>query len=96
MSEQPQPQRMQQMMPEEDGGWHRVDAGEHVGAAVDALIEYWMAEQEKINDEYGDGVHCEVHEGSVHDGYGWKALPWQPGDPVIDLEPEAQRKLLRK
>jgi hypothetical protein len=69
---------------------------EHLGAAVDALIEYWMAEQEKINDEYGDGVHCEVHEGSVRDGYDWKALQWQPGDPVIDPEAEAQRKLLCK
>jgi hypothetical protein len=48
------------------------------------------------NDEYGDGVHCEVHEGSVRDGYGWKAIPWQPGDPVIDPEAETQRKLLRK
>jgi hypothetical protein len=55
-----------------------------------------VAQQEKINDEYGDGMHCEVHEGSLRDGYGWKALPWQPGDPVIDPEAEAQRKLLRK
>ena len=30
MSEQPQPQRMQQTMPEEDGGWHRVNAGPHL------------------------------------------------------------------
>jgi hypothetical protein len=30
MSEQPQPQRMQQTMPEEGGGWHRVDAGPHL------------------------------------------------------------------
>jgi hypothetical protein len=30
MSEQPQPQRMQQTMPEEDGGWHRVNAGLHL------------------------------------------------------------------
>jgi hypothetical protein len=69
---------------------------QHLGAAVDALIEYWVAEQEKINDECGGGVHCEVHEGSVRDGYDWKALPWQPGDPVIDAEAEAQRKLMRK
>jgi hypothetical protein len=27
MSEQPQPQRMRQTMPEDGGGWHRVDAG---------------------------------------------------------------------
>ena len=32
---------------------------EHLGA-VDALIEYWVAEQEKINDEYGDGTACIV------------------------------------
>ncbi len=30
MSEQPQPQRMQQTMPEDDGGWHRVDAGPYL------------------------------------------------------------------
>jgi hypothetical protein len=32
MSEQrePQPQRMQQTMPEDGGGWHRVDAGPHL------------------------------------------------------------------
>jgi hypothetical protein len=30
MSEQPQPQRMQQTMAEEGGGWHRVDAGPHL------------------------------------------------------------------
>ena len=30
MSEQPQPRRMQQTMPEEDGGWHRVNAGPHL------------------------------------------------------------------
>jgi hypothetical protein len=30
MSEQPQPQRMQQTMPEEGGGWHRVNAGPHL------------------------------------------------------------------
>ncbi len=30
MSEQPQPQRMQQTMPEDGGGWHRVDAGPYL------------------------------------------------------------------
>ena len=30
MSEQPQPQQMQQRMPEEGGGWHRIDAGSHL------------------------------------------------------------------
>ena len=30
MSEQPQPQPMQQTMPEEGGGWHQVDAGPHL------------------------------------------------------------------
>jgi hypothetical protein len=32
MSEQrePQPQRMQQTMPEDGGGWHRIDAGPHL------------------------------------------------------------------
>jgi len=30
MSEQPQPQQMQQRMPEEGGGWHRIDAGPHL------------------------------------------------------------------
>ena len=30
MSEQPQPQRMQQTMPEKGGGWHRVNAGPHL------------------------------------------------------------------
>jgi hypothetical protein len=30
MSEQPQPQRMQQTMPEDGDGWHRVDAGPHL------------------------------------------------------------------
>jgi hypothetical protein len=64
---------------------------EHLGAAVDALIEYWAAEQEKVDDEYGVGVHCEVHAGSVRDGNDWKPLTWQPGDPVID--PEAERKV---
>src|SRR6201996_2588202 len=30
MSEQPQPQRMQQTMPENSGGWHQVNAGPHL------------------------------------------------------------------
>src|SRR6516162_10359422 len=30
MSEQPQPQRMQQTMPEDGGGWHNVNAGPHL------------------------------------------------------------------
>ena len=30
MSEQPQPQRMAQTMPEDGGGWHRVSAGPHL------------------------------------------------------------------
>src|ERR1700745_1095020 len=30
MSEQPQPQRMQQTMPEDSGGWHQVNAGPHL------------------------------------------------------------------
>jgi hypothetical protein len=30
MSEHPQPQRMPQTMPEDGGGWHRVDAGPHL------------------------------------------------------------------
>src|ERR1700745_3212218 len=30
MSEQPQPQRMQQTMPEDGGGWHQVNAGPHL------------------------------------------------------------------
>ncbi len=30
MSEQPQPQRMQQTMPEDGGGWHQVDAGPYL------------------------------------------------------------------
>jgi len=30
MSEQPQPQLMQQTMPEDDGGWHQIDAGPHL------------------------------------------------------------------
>jgi hypothetical protein len=67
-------------------------SSEHLGAAVKALIEYWASEQEKVNDEYGGGAHCEVYEGSVRDSNDWKALPWQPGDPVIDPEAEAQRK----
>ena len=30
MSEQPQPQRLQQTMPEDGGGWHHIDAGPHL------------------------------------------------------------------
>ncbi|TMJ67629.1 MAG: hypothetical protein E6G83_07150 [Alphaproteobacteria bacterium] len=30
MPEQPQPQRVQQSMPEEENGWHRIDAGPHL------------------------------------------------------------------
>src|SRR5262244_875690 len=30
MSEEPQPQRMQQTMPEDGDGWHRVNAGPHL------------------------------------------------------------------
>ena len=30
MSEQPQPQRIQQTMPEDGGGWHHVNAGPHL------------------------------------------------------------------
>ena len=30
MLEQPQPQRIRQAMPEDGGGWHRVDAGPHL------------------------------------------------------------------
>ena len=30
MSEEPQPQRMQQTMPENGGGWHQVEAGPHL------------------------------------------------------------------
>jgi len=30
MSKQPQPQRMQQTMPEDGGGWHRINAGPHL------------------------------------------------------------------
>src|SRR6267378_956981 len=30
MSEQPQPQRMQQAMPEDGDGWHQVNAGPHL------------------------------------------------------------------
>ena len=30
MSEQPQPQRMQQTMPEDGSGWHRINAGPHL------------------------------------------------------------------
>jgi len=30
MSEQPQPQRMQQTMPEDGDGWHQVNAGPHL------------------------------------------------------------------
>ena len=30
MSEQPQPQRMQQTMPEDGGGWHRINAGPYL------------------------------------------------------------------
>jgi hypothetical protein len=30
MSEEPQPQRMQQTMPEDGGGWHQVEAGPHL------------------------------------------------------------------
>ena len=30
MSEQPQPQRMQQTMPEDGAGWHQVSAGPHL------------------------------------------------------------------
>ena len=30
MSEQPQPQRMQQTMPEDGSGWHQVNAGPHL------------------------------------------------------------------
>ena len=30
MTEQPQPQRMQQTMPEDGGGWHHVNAGPHL------------------------------------------------------------------
>src|SRR5260370_40589526 len=30
MSEQPQPRRMQQTMPEDGGGWHRVNTGPHL------------------------------------------------------------------
>jgi hypothetical protein len=30
MSEQPQPQRLQQTMPEDGNGWHRVNAGPHL------------------------------------------------------------------
>lgn len=67
-----------------------VVSGEHLGAAVKALIEYWASEQEKVDDEAG--AYCEVYQGSTRDGHDWKALPWQPGDPVIDAEAEAQRK----
>jgi len=30
MSEEPQPQRMQQTMPEDGGGWHRINAGPYL------------------------------------------------------------------
>src|SRR5215472_15243887 len=30
LSEQPQPQRMQQTMPEDGGGWHQINAGPHL------------------------------------------------------------------
>ena len=30
MSEEPQPQRMHQTMPEDGGGWHQVEAGPHL------------------------------------------------------------------
>jgi len=30
MSEQPQPQRMQQTMPEDGDGWHQINAGPHL------------------------------------------------------------------
>jgi hypothetical protein len=30
MSEEPQPQRMQQTMPEDGGGWHQINAGPHL------------------------------------------------------------------
>ena len=30
MSEEPQPQQMQQTMPEDGGGWHQVEAGPHL------------------------------------------------------------------
>jgi hypothetical protein len=69
-------------------------SSEHLGSAVDALIKYWLAAQEKMTNEYGVGLHCEVHEGSVRDANDWKPLSWQPGDSVIDPEPEAQRRQL--
>jgi hypothetical protein len=34
MSEQPQPHRMQQTMPEDGGGWHQVKAGPHLHVYV--------------------------------------------------------------
>ncbi len=71
-------------------------SSEHLGSAVDALIKYWLAAQEKMTNEYGVGLHCEVHEGSVRDANDWKPLSWQPGDSVIDPEAEAERRQLRE
>jgi hypothetical protein len=71
-------------------------SSENLGAAVDALIEYWLTEQDKIDNEYGVVVHCEVHEGSVRDANDWKPLSWQPGESVIDPEAEAERRQLRE
>ena len=48
MSEQPQPQRMQQTMPEEASGWHRVNAGPHLHIMFNPSRQLLGRQQDEI------------------------------------------------
>jgi hypothetical protein len=67
--------------------------GSHLVAAIDALTDYWEAQQDE--NDLSHGVHTEVHEGSVRDCNDWRPLPWQPGEPVLDSDSEAERQKTR-
>jgi hypothetical protein len=45
MSEEPQPQRVQQTMPADGGGLHQVEAGPHLHALLLAIAP-WLLEEE--------------------------------------------------
>ena len=63
-------------------GDHLLVSCEDLASAISALVAFWEARQA---DQAVVGVHCEVYEGAVRNGDGWKPLPWEPGQPVIDL-----------
>ena len=48
MSEQPQPQRIQQTMPEDGGEWHRVNAGPHLHVMFHPDRQLLSREQDDI------------------------------------------------